>query len=439
MKTPRQSPVPATSASLLALSLGLVLTGCGAGTTTASSPPTTPTPTPAASCTTPAVTISHTATAANAPQLVVLSKSTYPQALCNDGTAGAYVLRPGAGAAANRWIISLQGGGECFDQATCSTRSSTMPTLVSTASYQANPSSAFGQGGLLGTTPSTNPDFYDASAVQVLYCSSDDWSGAKAATSAYNPNDPTTWNFQGRAILNSVIADLKANHGFNAATEVMLTGQSAGGVGTFANTNPVAALVPSTARYVSYSDAAFPDGGYDYLATGSPPSYDSPNTTPNQIAKRVEGLPLWNGTGDPVCSAAASPSDVNAQINCYSGQTLLAPTTGTIKLPMLVSISEEDTNQLGTAGIPASATSGGTLTTSQAGYIAYFAATMRSSVATTNANVSLFVPDFFVHVEATDPSYFNNSIAFPTGTITLQQQVGAWYKAPCSPQRNIAN
>jgi hypothetical protein len=107
MKTPRHSLVPAISASLIALFLGLVLTGCGGGKTTASSSPTTPTPTPAASCTTPAVNITHTATAANAPQLVVLSKSTYPQAVCNDGTAGAYVLRPGAGAAANRWIISL--------------------------------------------------------------------------------------------------------------------------------------------------------------------------------------------------------------------------------------------------------------------------------------------------------------------------------------------
>jgi hypothetical protein len=348
------------------------------------------------------------------------------------------VLRPGAGAAANRWIIQLQGGGECFDQATCSTRAANMPTLVSTASFQANPSSAFGQGGVLSSAPGTNPDFYDASMVQVLYCSSDDWSGAKASTTTYNPNDPTTWNFEGRAILNSVIADLKANRNFSAATEVMLTGDSAGGVGVFANTNLVAKLVPSTARFVSYSDAAFPDGGFDYLATGAAPNYDNPNATPNQIAKRILGLPLWNGTGDPVCSAATAP-DPTSQINCYNGQILLAPNTGTINLPMLVSISEEDTNQLGTAGIPASATSSGNLTTSQAGYISYFASTMRSATAAVNANISLFVPDIFVHVESTDPAYYNKAVTFPSGALTLQQEVGAWYKAPCAVQRNIAN
>jgi hypothetical protein len=413
----------------------LLLEGCGGGSNT-TPPSTTPPPVASGSCTTPPVTITHTAPA-NSPQLVVLAKEKYPNAVCNDGTAGAYVLRSGAGAAANRWIISLQGGGECFDQVTCAARSSTMPTLVSTASYQANPSTAFGQSGLLGSTPANNPDFYDASVVQVLYCSSDDWSGNKTSAATYDPNDPTTWNWQGRAILNAVLADLTANHGFSSATEVMLTGQSAGGVGVFANANPVAKLIPPSARYVAYSDAAFPDGGQDYSASGSAPNYTS-SATPNQITKRILGLPLWNGSGDPACSAA-SASDPASQILCYSGQTLLAPSTGTINLPMLVSVSEEDTNQLGTAGFPASATKGGTLTASQAGYLSYFASNMRTATSSTNANVSLFVPKIFVHVEATDPTYYNAPEIFPNGTISLQQEVGAWYKAPCSIQRNVAN
>ena len=90
------------------LGIGTMLAGCGGGSSLAVDPPVTtptPTPTPTASCTTPSVTITHTASAANAPQLVFLDKSKYPQALCNDGTPAAYVLRQGAGAAANRWII----------------------------------------------------------------------------------------------------------------------------------------------------------------------------------------------------------------------------------------------------------------------------------------------------------------------------------------------
>jgi hypothetical protein len=103
--------------------------------------------------------------------------------------------------------------------------------------------------------------------VQVLYCSSDDWSGNQLAGGAYTPTDPTTWNFEGRAILNAVIADLTASHGLNSATEVLFSGGSAGGVGVFANANPVSKLIPSAARYAVYPDAAFPDGGLDYSAS----------------------------------------------------------------------------------------------------------------------------------------------------------------------------
>lgn len=435
MKTSSHFRLSINSAFGSALTGSLLLSGCGGNTT---SPVTTPPPVQSSSCATPAVTITHSATAANAPQLVVLDRNRYPQALCNDGTAGAYVLRPGAGAAVNRWIISLQGGGECFDQATCANRAVTNPTLVSSASYQANPSSAFAQSGLLSPAPGPNPDFFDASTVLVLYCSSDDWSGAKTSSASYKPADPATWNFQGRAILNAVMSDLSTNHALNAATEVMLTGQSAGGVGTFVNTNPVAKLVPPAARFVAYSDAGFGNVPSNFLATGVPPNYTDTAATPNQVAKLMLGLPLWTGSGDPVCAAAASPTDINAQISCYSAQTLLA-TGGSIKLPLLVSEAQKDTNQLGTAGVPAADINSGNFSVAENGYIAYFASSFRTKLQATNPNISLFSPDILVHVEATDPAYFNTSVAFPTGNISLQQQVGAWYKAPCSIQRNIAN
>ncbi len=400
-------------------------------------PPTpTPTPTPS-SCTTTPVTITYSSTTPNSPQLVVLDTTKYPQAKCNDGSAAAYVLRPGVGAAATRWIISLQGGGECYDQATCSNRAATMPTLVSTSSYQTNPSSAFGQSGLLTSNSASNPDFYDASAVQVLYCSSDDWSGAKASTSAYSPSDPTTWNFQGHAIVKDVLADLNASHGLSSATEIMFTGQSAGGLGVFDNVNTIAPLIPSNVRFTAYSDAAFGNVIDNFSPTGAPPNYLDTTSTPNEIAKRVPGIALWNGTGDAACAVAAG-TNTTAQVGCYSGQQLLAPGGG-ITLPMLVSVSEKDTNQLGTDGISNGDINSGNLTAAESGYVAYFASQMRANLATTNSNVSIFSPDIFAHVEATDPTLFITPQTFPAGTLTLQQSVGAWYKNPCTAQRNIAN
>ena len=142
-------------------------------------------------------------------------------------------------------------------------------------------------------------------------------------------------------------------------------------------------------------------------------------------------------SGDSLCSAAATP-DPTSQAACFDTQTLLAP-GGTITFPMLVSISEKDTNALDSDGISYADIQSGNFTTPENGYIAYFAASMRTNLSSTNANVSLFSPDSLVHVEATDFNLFTKPVTFPSGTLTLQQALGSWYKAPCSVQRNIAN
>ena len=387
-----------------------------------------------ASCTTAPVTISHTTPSpnSNANQLVFLSKTTYPQAVCNDGTQGGYVLRAGQGSGVNRWVISLEGGGDCYDQASCASRAASKGELVSTEPIARNTSLAPGLGGLLAPDSTVNPDFYDANEVQIIYCSSDDWSGAKNGVGTFNANDDTTWNFQGRAILDAAIADLKANHGLNSATEVMLTGQSAGGLGVYANTNDVAKLVPSTARFVAYSDAAFLDEVNVFNPAVAPP-YDDPTQPSAQVSTKGLGIVLWNGTGDSVCNATATTS--LQQLECYNSQQLLAP-GGTITLPMMVSEAEQDQAQLSSNGIPAFT---GNFTAAEQDYIQYFAAQMRAGLATTNSNVSIFSPDVLVHVEATDPTLFIQSQTFPSGQSTLQQVVGAWYKTPCTVQRDIAN
>ena len=423
-----------------AIASAMLLGGCGASQSAPAAPAPTPTPAPVpapSSCTTAPITITHTSTRPNLPQLVVLNTKKYPNAVCNDGSAAAYVLRPGVGAASTRWIVSLQGGGECYDQSTCSNRAATMPALVSTSSYQADPSSAFGQAGLLSSSLSANPDFYDATMVQVLYCSSDDWSGAKLSSSPYDAADPATWNFEGHAIVKDVLADLDASHGLSSATEILFTGQSAGGLGVFDNVNTIAPLIPSNVRFTAYSDAAFGNVIDNFSPTGAPPNYVDMSSTPNQIAKRVPGIALWNGTGDAACAAAAG-NDTTAQVGCYSGQQLLAPGGG-ITLPMLVSVSEKDTNQLGTDGVSTRDISSGNLTPAETAYITYFASQMRSNLASTNSTVSLFSPDIFAHIEATDPTRFNTPQTFPATSLTLQQAISAWYKAPCSAQRNTAD
>ncbi len=364
---------------------------------------------PASSCTTPNTTITHTDGPTNANQIIFLDPSKYPQAMCNDGS-------------------------KCVDQASCSARAASDPQFVSSVPYRSLSPAAFQLDGVQSSSASVNPDFYDATQVRVIYCSSDYWSGAKAGTGTFDASDVTTWNFQGHAILAAVLADLKANHGLSNASEIVFTGESAGGIGVFVNVNTVATLVPSAARFVAASDAGFGNGANNFSASGSPPDYTAPPLPAG--TQRGTTIALWNGTGDSVCAKTATTTA--AHLACYNSSQLLGA-GGTITLPMLVSEAQKDTIQLNTNGVPEADIDSGNFSAAETGYISYFAALMRSNLSSTNMNVSIFSPDALLHTESNDNMLFNASYSFPGGTSTLQQVVGSWYRSPCTVQRDIAN
>lgn len=424
--------------ALLAALLPLCLTvsGCGShSSVTTSTTSTTPTPTPTASCTVPSVTLTHSSTVnSHAAQLVFLDPSTYPQAVCNDGSPAAYVLRPGSGTAATRWVISLQGGDYCYDAASCATRAYSSPSEVSTTPYRNGSVSMPGLSGLQSANPSTNPDFYDASQVEALYCSSDYWSGSKNGSGTYSLIDDASWSFQGRAILNAVFADLAKNHGFAGASEVLFTGESAGGVGVYVNVNDIAKEVPATARFVAASDAGFGSPALDFSATGTPPTYTS-SATPFEQSTGLQGIALWGGQGDQACAKASSTTNA---FSCYEASTLLAP-GGTVTLPMLVLQAQKDSVQLGYAGVSQSDIDDGSFTTQESAYVSYFATQMRSALNATNSGVSLFSPDALFHTSDDTDSLFTAASTFPSGAYSPQQVVHSWYQNPCSPQRDVAN
>jgi hypothetical protein len=62
--------------------------------------------------------ITHAGPNDNAQTVYLLDPAKYPEALCNDGSPGGYVFRPGSGRGVRRWIVELQGGGMCQDNAT---------------------------------------------------------------------------------------------------------------------------------------------------------------------------------------------------------------------------------------------------------------------------------------------------------------------------------
>eukprot|EP01084_Bolivina_argentea_P025143 46770_1 len=103
---------------------------------------------------------------------------------CLDGSpAGFYYLAPPSGSS-NLWIIELQGGGGCHDEASCMQRANS--TLGSSTHWPNtyNPNSA-----ILSNDPTINPDFYSGHKVFCPYCNGDVWSGQRTEPST----NPDTW------------------------------------------------------------------------------------------------------------------------------------------------------------------------------------------------------------------------------------------------------
>ncbi len=160
-----------------------------------------------------------------------LTMLTDPLARCLDGTLSGYYHQPAASAAdATRWVIFLEGGGECASQTACTDATRT-PLGSSTHFY---PSITFGPGHYLANANATaNPDFATWHHVDVPYCSQDLFSGQRTDA------PPSTWGlyFSGHRILAAVINALERDAGLASATEIVFSGVSAGGIGMWLNAN----------------------------------------------------------------------------------------------------------------------------------------------------------------------------------------------------------
>ncbi len=172
--------------------------------------------------------------------------------MCNDATPGGYYWRPSPSRASSAlWLVFLESGWWCYDQASCSGRSSAQ---TSSSTYPA-------QVDMQGIFNSTDPRLADANLAYVKYCSSDAYVGAQDGPicgSSFNGG------FHGAAIVASTWADMSASHGMGTGsqTNVLFAGFSAGGRGTLFNCDRIeanlqASIGASTAlNYACFMDSA---------------------------------------------------------------------------------------------------------------------------------------------------------------------------------------
>lgn len=156
-------------------------------------------------------------------------------ALCNDFTEARYYLEQLP--QAKDWVIFFEGGGGCSDNEQCNNRYRNNATKVLMSSYYL-PNSVNGSN-VLSTDPGANPLFHNYNHVLVPYCSQDAFlanSTKPRATFEFHDNpEASNFVFRGRVIFHSVILNLLQNYSLANASNIVLAGSSAGGIGIVNN------------------------------------------------------------------------------------------------------------------------------------------------------------------------------------------------------------
>jgi len=229
------------------------------------------------------------------------------EAVCNDGTPAAYYFRPGYGSGASSWVIRLQGGGWCWDEESCKTRavkyttSNVCPPNIT--DFDTIQGSA--DNGILSSLVALNPYFYNANHVWLWYCTSDSHIGNKTANASLNG-----WYFMGKTVVQTLIYHLLyvQKPSLLAANQILLTGDSAGGVATLNNADFVWSLISSVLPNVHYR--AFVDAGW-FLDI---PAYNSTFSF-QMVAKNL--FNYWGAIYDESCTQYYGPGN---EWHCFHAQ-----------------------------------------------------------------------------------------------------------------------
>lgn len=154
---------------------------------------------------------------------------------CLDGTqAGFYYGSPNTkDNTSDTWVIFLQGGGHCCDKESCLQRAN---SSLGSSNYWSQ--TMTGSGGY-SSSSTENPYFYDANHIFIPYCCGDWHIGQQIS-----PSDET-WGlyFDGHFIVENILKVLMSdefakkhyNNQLTKAKNILITGESAGGIGTFLN------------------------------------------------------------------------------------------------------------------------------------------------------------------------------------------------------------
>ena len=150
--------------------------------------------------------------------------SSYPLALCNDGTTATYYYS-GDIQTSGKLLLYMQGGGACGSVEECARRCNNQESAFrcTTSNNQTIEESYT----FWSPDQDTNPPFHDFAKVFLHYCSSDGWQGSRDAG-----EETGGYHFHGKDIVNAILDDLIATKiNIDQIEQVVLLGTSAGAMG----------------------------------------------------------------------------------------------------------------------------------------------------------------------------------------------------------------
>lgn len=353
----------------------------------------------------------------------------HPAAVCNDGTPAVFYIRPAAETAfEDVWAFHFQGGGACSSQESCEVRYCGTEKYNNgkfSSAYAANTK----QGDGIFSQAITN-SLRSVNQVFVYYCSSDGWTGRNDDVTLVSDNGlyGTTYQFHGHDIISATFSALMngetSDDGtvtigrLDEATEVLVTGTSAGSGGVVHHLDFIAAMFPPTQTNV----AGIIDAGTRPL----PDDYSGAfaiTLTETLLDRYHSGfLTATNGFLDQSCDAMTTPDDrwLCAQ-NAYVESNHLT-TPFFIRMDLRDSLMKNDMVSLG-ASVPAVANAVRTrlnaLTTIQ---------TTAVESSTIGFTPGVYGPNCGQHVGLTDDDwYMTASITATNGTaVTLHDAIQSW-------------
>lgn len=222
----------------------------------------------------------------------------------------------------------MEGGGWCNGP----TEKATIDSCAARAGYGGftAPKTTSDYGGVLSNNETTNPGFYTWNAAFLHYCDGASFGGARVDSIPIKTKTGTKplW-LRGRNNFNALIADLKATQGMASATEIILSGGSAGGLAVFYNIDHLASLLPSSTRLTGFPDAGF------FL--------DAPNVDGQYVYRQnfIGADPVWNVTAGGGTNLECLAANSGSEWKCLMAQYL----TQYIKTPMFVMNSLYDAYQ----------------------------------------------------------------------------------------------